>query len=88
MDIDNQYSGYDYSDLNEDVLMYDRLCRLNHLLCSDGDCRTCNFITDRSLMLVLDAIHNDLEHIKSFIDPNYVPDTSGCNCAACNPDQQ
>ena len=25
MDIDYQYSGYDYSDLNEDVLLYDRL---------------------------------------------------------------
>ena len=63
-------------------------CRLNRLLCSDGDCRTCNFITDSSLMLVLDALHNDLEHVKAMIDPSYVPDTSGCSCAACNPDDQ
>lgn len=63
-------------------------CRLNRLLCSDGDCRTCNFITDSSLMLVVSTLHNDLEHVKSMIDPTYVPDVSGCDCAACNPDDQ
>lgn len=63
-------------------------CRLNHLLCKDGDCRTCNFITDSSLMLVLDALHNDLEHVKSMIDPSYVPDVSNCGCASCNPEDQ
>ena len=45
-------------------------CRLNRLLCSDGDCRTCNFITDSSLMLVLDQLHNYLEHVNSIIDPS------------------
>ena len=67
------------------LIKEDGRCRLNHLLCEGGDCRTCNFITDSSLMLVLDAIHNDLEHLKGMVDPTYTPDLSGCNCGNCEP---
>ena len=40
-------------------------CRLNNLICKDGDCRQCSFVTDGSLMIVLDNVCHELQHIRA-----------------------
>ncbi|MBE6525694.1 MAG: hypothetical protein IJF47_00130 [Candidatus Methanomethylophilaceae archaeon] len=52
-------------------------CRLNHLLCEDGDCRRCNFVVDSSLMLVADSVCRDLAHIKQLMGAE---EDCGCGC--------
>jgi hypothetical protein len=56
-------------------------CRLNNLICTDGDCRRCNFVTDGSLMLVLDTVCHELAHIKQLLG-----DDEGCSGCDCNCD--
>ena len=55
-------------------------CRLNHLLCEGGDCRTCNFITDSSLMLVLENIMHELKHMQGECGC----EDDGCGCDCCH----
>ena len=53
-------------------------CRLNPPLCEGGDCRTCNFITDSSLMLVLENIMHELKHMQG--ECGCEEHGCGCDC--------
>lgn len=57
-------------------------CRLNSLICADGDCRRCNFVIDGSLMLTLDTICHELAHIKALLGNDEGCDC-GCGCDGC-----
>ncbi|MFA5452971.1 MAG: hypothetical protein WC186_09645 [Bacteroidales bacterium] len=56
-------------------------CKLNGLLCRDGDCRKCNFVIDGSLMLVLDTVCHELAHIKYLLGDEEEP-KCGCGCGS------
>ncbi len=56
-------------------------CKMNNLICEDGDCRRCSFVTDGSLMIVTDALCHELAHIKALLGD----EGCGCDCG-CNDD--
>lgn len=55
-------------------------CKLNGLICEDGDCRRCNFVTDGSLMIVLDTLAHELKHIRARIGDSCDAEECGCDC--------
>ena len=56
-------------------------CKLNNLICTDGDCRRCSFVTDGSLMITLQTIHNELKYIEHLMgDESAECDGCGCDC--------
>ncbi len=54
-------------------------CRINNLICSDGDCRRCNFVVDGSLMISLEQVCARMERIMHLMGDE--PDHEcGCGC--------
>ena len=52
-------------------------CKLNNLICTDGDCRQCSFVTDGSLMITLDTLCHELQHIRARLGDSC---DGGCDC--------
>ena len=62
-------------------------CMINSLICRDGDCRRCSFVSDGSLMYLTDAICNELEIISYLLGEDLDDDDEddeeiycGCGC--------
>lgn len=55
-------------------------CKLNNLICEDGDCRRCNFVTDGSLMITLDTLCHELQHIRARLGDSCDAAECGCDC--------
>ena len=53
-------------------------CKLNNLICEDGDCRKCSFVTDGSLMITLDTLCHELQHIRARLGDSC--DAADCDC--------
>lgn len=51
-------------------------CKMNNLICTEGDCRHCNFVVDGSIMIALDMIQHELARIRA----NMGDGDCGCGC--------
>ncbi len=54
-------------------------CRINNLICDDGDCRRCNFVVDGSLMIALENVCQRMEHIIHLVGGEEDHEC-GCDC--------
>ena len=55
-------------------------CKLNNLICTDGDCRQCSFVTDGSLMITLDALCHELQYIRAHLGDSCNAEDCDCGC--------
>jgi hypothetical protein len=55
-------------------------CRLNNLKCSGGDCRRCSFVTDASLMLVINDLNTELAHVRMLLGDKCDGEKCGEDC--------
>ncbi len=64
-------------------------CMINNLICRDGDCRRCSFVSDGSLSYLTDSICNELEIIRYLLGEDFddEDDESSCGCG-CSCDSE
>ena len=56
----------------------DGRCRINNLICTDGDCRTCNFVIDGSMMITLENVCQRMDMMLHHMGVE--PHECGCGC--------
>ena len=58
-------------------------CKINNLICDDGDCRKCSFIVDGSLMITLENVCHRMDMIMQHMGIEEHECDCGCDCH-CN----
>lgn len=51
-------------------------CKMNNLICKDGDCRKCSFVVDGAMMMTLQTLCNELSMVRKALGFEDPP----CNC--------